>query len=680
MATGTWTALEQAVRANGDLAGATDYVELCALAARRAAAGDQAGAVSALVRAASADPDAAMAWVLLGDLFADAREPERAALYYSQAAAAEPAEPAHPLRLALLHHRFKQPYSAQAALRAALALDPDQADAAGLLAGLAELYPLVGVTAVVLHERPDAPVRAVCEALLEQSHPLTQLLLVDLLRDRDLSAELAGLPVTLVSARPGESRWQWANELLAVLDTPWLALVDSQVVVRPTWLEHLVLTATERCPDELAHPDLVAVIGHADLGPSATSLDRWRALHLVRHYGSGWARQVPWLYTSNVLVAREALLRVGGWDAARADAETEFSTRLTRAGTRFAYQQRARAVRTNACATLGEALAEAFGWQPPYLWEARLLVYDGANLAQLPGALIDLVAHHQLDRQIDAKFARTELTWWSLLALPLRLLDAFARTARQATPAVRPLVVHTQAAVWLGFAVRLARRAQSPALLAAVVAALAEGAPDDDEVRCFCTAEVVAAALAAADGQGFDPIAALTARDAELADAVLDALDNELAGYTPADWATVTDAAATAGDGARLIVVRPGPAKALTFDDPTPPPSPVAQAVLAAQPAQFVDILAERLKPYDGVLRLRGGDPETVVLTAADATELGWALDWALRVRESLPAGTRTVLVAPEELLATVDLAVTAPQVESVVPLSAWIAEGGAGR
>lgn len=98
------------------------------------------------------------------------------------------------------------------------------------------------------------------------------------------------------------------NKALEKCKTPLIASIDSDVVVKPQWLENLLSAMNSQKADGVA--------GRLDEFYTKTLGDRWRAVHMAQHWGDSPVQNPRFLYGSNCLFKKEALVKAGGYNPA----------------------------------------------------------------------------------------------------------------------------------------------------------------------------------------------------------------------------------------------------------------------------------------------------------------------------------------------------------------------------
>jgi Glycosyltransferase like family 2 len=112
----------------------------------------------------------------------------------------------------------------------------------------------------------------------------------------------------------------------------FLAKVDSDVELEPTWLEQTM--------QEFKNDSAAGVGGRLIEHHTATIPDQWRRTFLSQHWGSNLLVNADWLYGANCIFRVDILKKVGGWNPFfRKNCEDwDLSQRLRQAGYNLIYQ------------------------------------------------------------------------------------------------------------------------------------------------------------------------------------------------------------------------------------------------------------------------------------------------------------------------------------------------------
>ncbi|MEP0842403.1 MAG: glycosyltransferase [Phycisphaerae bacterium] len=165
-------------------------------------------------------------------------------------------------------------------------------------------------------------------AVRAQTRPPDDLFILLDPRSGDATAEIALSDGARVVEQTGPTLGSARNQALLAARHRWVACCDSDVIVRPDWLERL---AARR-------GDGAAGIGGRTLERVRNPADAWRAMHIPHHWGA-FAFRNPFMLVSEVLFDREALLAVGGYrDDLNYNEDTDLCQRLREGGYDLLYE------------------------------------------------------------------------------------------------------------------------------------------------------------------------------------------------------------------------------------------------------------------------------------------------------------------------------------------------------
>lgn len=236
-------------------------------------------------------------------------------------------------------------------LNRSLARNPFQEDVKRLVERLDAGDPPRAEVRLELAPRPDllcfyvpvynveAFIRQAIEGILAQHHPVAEILIIDD-GSEDGSIDVAReYPVSIIEH--GENRGLAAarNTAFRRATYPFLATIDTDARLDPGYAKY-ALMEFENGDATLAGVGGMLVEQHTDSLP-----DAWRARHLAQHWGDMRLCPPTFLFGSNSVFRREAVLDVGGYDERyRTNAEDgEISVRLRHRGYGLCYTPAARA-------------------------------------------------------------------------------------------------------------------------------------------------------------------------------------------------------------------------------------------------------------------------------------------------------------------------------------------------
>lgn len=203
--------------------------------------------------------------------------------------------------------------------------------------------------------------------------------------------------------------------------TPWLAMVDSDVAVEPGWLGALL---------EVAISSGAAGVG-GDLVESEVSSipDRWRSRMMAQTHGGAFKEGVN-LFGCNTLHRAAALTAVGGFNSryTRAYEDIDISERLKKAGHKLVYTPTARCHHLRKD-SLTSVLQAAYAWRYPRYEEQG--VYQ--DLRTLMGKWVATFKEDFRELMMLLDEQRGELSFPCLVQLfanPVQDLSVLATTSR----------------------------------------------------------------------------------------------------------------------------------------------------------------------------------------------------------------------------------------------------------
>jgi radical SAM superfamily enzyme YgiQ (UPF0313 family)/glycosyltransferase involved in cell wall biosynthesis len=691
-----WTQLEGALNQNQKEAG---YEVLCAAGVILARLGRGHESRSHLLRAIAIRPQRPTAYLHLGDALAADGHWRRAVNYYLLAWQADPARPEALNRLTELYAAQGLPYAAKQTARRSLAIDPAQSSVAALLEQVEANFPDRSVTVYVPCYNAAGHIEKVLRALLEQSYPITEILVIDDGSTDDSVARTANYPVRVLLHEANRGLAEARNTALLAATTEFLGHVDSDVVPDRYWLErcllHFEAERLGRDDGRATGAPLGGVMGRLDELHDVTLADQWRNLHMGQHHGDQRLDEVPHLYGCNSVWRREALLRAGGWDTRyRTNGEDcDASERVRQLGYRLAYEPEARS-RHLRRDDLSSVMRTIWRYHTPY-YEVRYGLFSTGRVADVLNKLPENLSRHQADWNLDTERRAFHLLYPTFLGLPWRCLSDLKLAASLAPEEFRQGLAETQAAVFIGLFALLAEAGQPEDLLRMVHEDLTSCLPADESLAVFCGWDTVARVLA-----GERPSAALMAADHAAAGEYLKAIGLVWLKLPEVTWAMVRasayrlrdEAAAAAGvrpGGPKVAIVnapwaedgrigvRAGSRWPFTQDAhgqrvPCYVPFPFFLSTAAAMLRRegyevlLVDAIAEGLYTEEFLKRLEGFGPDLVLMETATAShEIDQ--EWALRFKENLGDQTQVVVCGPHATALGADYLAEAPHVDALL-------------
>jgi len=685
------------------LAAEPTYDLLCAAGVVAHADGDVHDAKSCLLRAIELDGAQPVAYQHLGELMAAEGQYDRAEFWLAQAHQVAPDKTEALNALVAVYQDAGLIFSAKQTARKSLEVDPSQSALARDLAEMDAIFPDQPVTVYVPCFNAAKYVDGVIQAILAQSYPLTELLIIDD-GSTDETVELAArYPVRIVKQPCNKGLSEARNLALAACGTPFLANLDADVLPDNHWLERLMLQFESARLNEQAGTGLTplgGVMGRLDELHDTTLPDQWRAVHMGQHHGDEPKPDVPHLYGCNGLWLKDALMRAGGHDPLyKTNGEDcDCSDRVHGQGYRLAYEPAARC-RHLRRDTLESVLRTIWRYHTPY-YEYRYGLFSTGDIADVMKKLPENKSRFEVDWNTDWERRSLHLLYITFLGLPWRVLSDL-KLAAENWPADRKRVAEeTQAAIYLGMFALLSECELRDDLLPMIAEDLAPCLPASDEVRSLCAWDKVEQVIAAnRDGSGPNPIAELTQRDPTAVGQCLRVMGEIWGSQDQNAWNVIrasalrlrheqAEAESQPTGGLRVAVVnapwavdgrvgvRAGSRWPFTQDVhgqrvPSYVPFPffLATATAMSKRAGFetiiVDAIAEGLYAEEFLRRLEGWQPDVILMETATASH-AIDLDWCLQYKERL-GDVKVMLCGPHASAIHTALMDEAPQVDAIV-------------
>ncbi|MBN2055244.1 glycosyltransferase family 2 protein [bacterium] len=144
--------------------------------------------------------------------------------------------------------------------------------------------------------------------VLAQTHPVADLVVIDD-GSTDRSARIATELGVRVITQPGNCGLSMGRRrAFEEITCPLIASLDVDCVPDPEWLGILVR--------ELENPVVAGAAGKLLEFHQDTAVDRWRARHMIQHWGNVRLVSPLMLFGNNNVFRREAVLRVGNYPTA----------------------------------------------------------------------------------------------------------------------------------------------------------------------------------------------------------------------------------------------------------------------------------------------------------------------------------------------------------------------------
>lgn len=247
------------------------------------------------------------------------------------------------------------------------------------------------------------------ESLLAQSLPPDQILVIDD-GSHDNSAEIAAAykGVTLIRHTANKGLAAARNTAMRAARNELVASIDADCIAHPFWLSELAKNMDD--------PELAGVGGKLTEGIQVTLADSWRAAHMPQEWGDSLLRNPRFLFGSNNLFRKSAVLEVGGYDERmRTNGEdTSLSARLKENGWHLLYDPSARATHLRHDTT-ASVLDAYWRW-----W--RFGVNSYANGVRLRSVIGHALFVHFRYSFLEAAQKDFQASRWSLLGFDFLLL------------------------------------------------------------------------------------------------------------------------------------------------------------------------------------------------------------------------------------------------------------------
>lgn len=179
--------------------------------------------------------------------------------------------------------------------------------------------------------------RECIESVLAQSYPVDEILIIDDGSTDNTAAIASAYPVRIIQHGKNLGLAVSRNTAFNEVRNEYVAAVDADVVLDRDWLKVLMNCFSQQ--------NIVGACGKLTERYQSSLADRWRAVHCKQHFGDETILDCDFLYGSNNVVKKDAVIAVGLFDLKyRTNYEdVDLCRRMKRAGHHIFYQPSAKA-------------------------------------------------------------------------------------------------------------------------------------------------------------------------------------------------------------------------------------------------------------------------------------------------------------------------------------------------
>lgn len=174
------------------------------------------------------------------------------------------------------------------------------------------------------------------EGILRQTYPIDEILVIDDSPTDETAEIVSRFPVTLIQRREKLGLPSARNAAFRQARNDFVAALDADSVPEPEWMERLMENFTEG--------NIVGVGGRLIEKYTDAIADRWREVHMKQHWGEEKITNPIFLFGSNGIFKKEALLKVGLFNEKKyriSYEDVDISLRLKREGYKLVYEPQA---------------------------------------------------------------------------------------------------------------------------------------------------------------------------------------------------------------------------------------------------------------------------------------------------------------------------------------------------
>lgn len=177
------------------------------------------------------------------------------------------------------------------------------------------------------------------QAVLNQSYPVDEIIVVDDGSSESCQAIIKNLPVRLINNNVNQGLAATRNIAIKEARNNFIAAVDADCQLKEDWLKE--------CMRYFDNPENAAVGGQLHELNSRGIANTWRQVHLKHHWGPVMLVNPPFLSGSNTVIRKDVISTIGFYndDKYRNNYEdVDLSLRLKKTGFNLVYEPKAQAL------------------------------------------------------------------------------------------------------------------------------------------------------------------------------------------------------------------------------------------------------------------------------------------------------------------------------------------------